>query len=60
MKNRDKDAIPNRKIKTFLKKYFFCFVLKMKKLCHLNTTFSKIPNLGYGIYKLTSIIYLDT
>jgi hypothetical protein len=40
MKNRDKDAIPILNIKTFWKKYFFCFILKMKKLCLLNTTFS--------------------
>jgi hypothetical protein len=41
MKNRDKDAIPILQFKTFLKVFFNPFLLKMKRLCFLNTTFSK-------------------
>jgi hypothetical protein len=47
MKNRDKDARLIFKIKTFYENYFFSFFLKMKKLCLLNTTFSK--NTPFGV-----------
>jgi hypothetical protein len=47
MKNRDKDAMPISKFKTFYKKYFFPTLLKMKKLCLLNTTF--IKNTPFGV-----------
>ncbi len=48
MKNRDKDASLISNIKTFAENYFLPFCLKMKKLCLLNTTFSK--NTPFGVW----------
>ncbi len=47
MKNRDKDALPISQFLTFLKKYFFSYVLKMKKLCFSTQLFPK--NTPFGV-----------
>ena len=52
MKNRDKDVGLNPEIKTFCQLFFAADVLKMKKLCLLNTTFCQIYPFGAGILRL--------
>ena len=55
MKNRDKDANLNLENKTFVRNIFAPFMLKMKKLCPLNTTFSDSTH--FGVDKILWLFY---